>query len=414
MPLDVVLRRALLITLLVVPQAYWLRLSWRLSAKTTRIQRQGLRTVALVAVAAMVAVFSDAIGARFLPTYVSGWIAAPIQLWFFSSTFAFYLTQLLLAIAWCFTRFAGFRLNGASIPGHDDSRRKMLRQTAAVIGGAPFAGGLYGYAYERFQFAVERVDVRLANLPPALDGMRIVQLSDIHAGDLMPIAEIRRAVGITNSLDPHLTVITGDFLTRSGDPLAECIRELGRLHAPLGTWGCNGNHEIYAEAEADAEALFSSNGMRLLRGAAAQIEWNGAKLNLIGIDYQRNLPTDGSMMPALNGAENLVRRDLPNILLSHNPDMFPSAAAAGVELSLAGHTHGGQVNIAIPHADINPARVLTRFIAGLYQLPLRGDRVRQACLYVNRGLGTLGLPARIGARPEITLLTLRSGRTQLS
>ena len=220
---------------------------------------------------------------------------------------------------------------------------------------------------------------------------------------------------MANSLSPHLTVITGDFLTSFGDPLAECIAELSRLKAPLGVWGCNGNHEIYAGAEADAEALFQLNGMRLLRQAAAQLDWNGAGFNLIGIDYQRNFQLTQSAIPTLNGVEALVRRDMPNILLSHNPNTFYQAAALGVELSLAGHTHGGQVNIEIINKSLSPARFMTSFIAGLYHLPMSeaasspgGMPNRLACLYVNRGLGTLGVPARLGAPPEITQLTLRA------
>jgi len=128
-------------------------------------------------------------------------------------------------------------------------------------------------------------------------------------------------------------------------------------------------------------------------------------------------------MPSLQGIEPLVRRDVPNILLSHNPNTFYRAAELGIELSLAGHTHGGQVNIEIVHSSWNPAQFMTRFVAGMYRLPMparrqgQDDVARQsAVLYVNRGLGTLALPARIGATPEITLLTLRSdmgaGRTR--
>lgn len=407
MPVAVVLRRLLLITLLILPQVYWMRFAWRSSKRIRGIQ--GLIRLGVVgAVAGMFAVLYDAIATRFLPASLSQVIAPPVQLWMFSSTFAFYITKVLHGIVWCCTRVSIALRDGDRTPVHDASRRTVMRQAASVVGGMPFVPALYGYAQERFEFAVERVEVRIANLPPALDGMRIAQLSDIHAGDLMPLDEIRRAVAIANRLDPHLTVITGDFLTRAGDPLVECIRELSALRAPLGIWGCNGNHEIYADAEDETESLFAASGMRLLRQAAVPVEWNGAAFNLIGIDYQRNLPTDGSVMPTLNGAEHLVRRDMPNILLSHNPDTFPSAAAAGVELSLAGHTHGGQINFELLHTNINPARVLTRFIIGLYRLPLRDEPSQQACLYVNRGLGTLGLPARIGAKPEITLLTLRS------
>jgi len=407
MPISFLLRRLLLILLLALPQLYWLGFVWRL-VERVRIRRWLVWLLIFSAVGAMVAVLYDAIAAKFLPPSVGAILSPPVQLWIFSSTFVFYFTRVLQVLAWCASRLVELTRRPARQEQIDTSRRNALRQTASVIGGAPFVAAFYGYAHERFRFQIERVELGIANLPAALDGLRIAQLSDIHAGDLMPLHEIGRAVSMTNDLGPHLAVITGDFLTRAGDPLEECIRELSRLKAPLGVWGCNGNHEIYADAEDEAQRLFAANGMSLLRDSATEVKWNGGRLNLIGIDYQHDLPLDRTVLPTLNGAERLVRRDMPNILLSHNPDTFHSAAAAGVELSLAGHTHGGQINLQIRHNALNPARVLTQFIAGLYHLPLRNDSAQPACLYVNRGLGMLGFPARIGVRPEITLLTLRS------
>jgi uncharacterized protein len=404
----VVLRRLLLITLLVLPQVYWLGITWRFGRKVRLIQRWLSRLIVIVAIAAMVAVLYDRIATKFLPSPISHRIAPLIQLWIFSSTFAFFLTKALHCLAWCIARLREQLRKPAQDAAHDASRRAILRQTASIVGGTPFVAALYGYAHERLNVAVESVDVPIADLPAALDGLRIVQLSDIHIGDFMPLHEIGRAVAIANNLNPHLAVITGDFVTSYGDPLAKCIHQLSRLRAQLGTWGCNGNHEIYAGAEDEAESLFAENGMCLLRHSAAQLEWNGSPLNLLGIDYQHSIPISGKTMPTLNGAENLVRRDMPNILLSHNPNTFPSAAAAGVELSLAGHTHGGQVNVEILHTALNPARFLTSFVSGLYSLPLNNGSAQQARLYVNRGLGTLGIPARIGSKPEITLLTLRT------
>ncbi len=124
------------------------------------------------------------------------------------------------------------------------------------------------------------------------------------------------------------------------------------------------------------------------------------------MDYERDVPLTGSILPALPGVESLVRSDMPNILLSHNPNAFSRAAGLGVGLTLAGHTHGGQINVGIGGRSWTPARFATPYIAGLFQLPMRQE-AGPAYLYVNRGLGTLGIPARLGARPEITLLTLR-------
>jgi predicted MPP superfamily phosphohydrolase len=109
----------------------------------------------------------------------------------------------------------------------------------------------------------------------------------------------------------------------------------------------------------------------------------------------------------LQGIEPLISHEHPNILLSHNPNSFHRAAEMGIELSLAGHTHGGQVKVEIVDHTFSPARLITDFVAGLYHLPM-GETGKRAALYVNRGLGTFGVPMRLGVLPEITLLTLRT------
>jgi uncharacterized protein len=253
--------------------------------------------------------------------------------------------------------------------------------------------------------------------PPALDGLRIVHLSDLHIGAFMRRTAIRRAVDLANAAQPDLAVLTGDLITSARDPLEDCVAEVSRLRAPLGVWGCHGNHERWAGVEARAQALFQRSGMHLLRQQCAELSWRGGAINLIGVDDQRERARPGEPSSLLRGIEALVRPDIPNILLSHNPDTFPRAAALGIELSLAGHTHGGQLRVALGGRQWSPARLVTPFVAGLYRLPCgreaRGDgpapRPRQsAFLYVNRGLGTFGLPVRLGVPPEITVLTLRA------
>lgn len=417
-----VIRRIVLITLLILPQRFWLVRGWRL---TSRIGRPAWRLAgqAFLAVGAILMIFvlSDRIFHKFLPATASLWIAPVVQLWVFTSTFAFFCVKAIHVIEWIWSSLHRPGTNAEGTGADDPSRRLFFRYAASLVGALPFLAAVYGYARERLRFEIVRVDVPVSNLPDALNGLRIVQLSDIHIGDFMPRDEIRRAVDMANSLSPHLAVITGDLVTGQGDPLADCVSELSRLSAPLGVWGCNGNHEIYAGAEDTTEALFRTHGMTLLRRNAAQLCWNGEHINLIGIDYQRDVRLTGSVLATLDGVESLVREDMPNILLSHNPNVFYRAADLGIELTLAGHTHGGQINIEIVNHSWSPARFMTNFIAGLYQLPAapklsdtsgKHSSNRQAFLYVNRGLGTLGIPARLGADPEITLLTLRSRGSQ--
>jgi predicted MPP superfamily phosphohydrolase len=299
-------------------------------------------------------------------------------------------------------------------------RRRFVQAATALAGAIPFGAGAYGFLIGRHDYRVHQLDLRVSGLPRELEGLRIAQLSDIHIGSYMAAADVRRAVGMANELKPDLSVITGDFITGPNDPLAACISELARLRAPLGVWGCNGNHEIYADAQEEAAELFAGHGMKLLRQENAEISWRGGRFNLIGVDYQLARSFRGRRTIMLAHTDLLVRRDVPNILLSHNPNSFPRAAELGIELMLTGHTHGGQVRVEILDHRFSPARFLTPYEAGLYKRPLgsasalndaevwnAAPSAPAALVYVNRGLGTIGAPVRLGVPPEISLLTLR-------
>jgi predicted MPP superfamily phosphohydrolase len=344
------------------------------------------------------------------------------RLWLVASFFGFFAIESVGAVEWVTNVVARLLPHSASLTGGFSSSRRTFFQYAAVLaGGFPFLAATYGFAAGRLRYTIVRVDVPVANLPKELEGMRIAQLSDIHIGDYMPPPEIARAVDMANSLQPDISFVTGDFVSSVGDPLDACISELSRLRAPLGVWGCNGNHEIYAGVEDDAERLFREKGMRLLRGSSVVVEHNGGRFNLLGVDYQRDHMVSGERAgpeSMLSEIEHLIRRDMPNVLLSHNPNSFHRAAELGIELSLAGHTHGGQVKFEIVDHSVSPARLISPFVAGLYRLPIPmnghgaaepgiSNGLQKAALYVNRGLGTFGFPVRIGVPPEITLLTLR-------
>jgi len=314
----------------------------------------------------------------------------------------------------------------------DPGRRYFFRAAATAAGAAPFLGAMYGFAGERLNYQVRRIEIPFHNLPAALDGMKIVQISDIHLSGYMSRSQVRRAVDMANDLGGDLAVVTGDLITGTGDSIADCVEEVRRLHAPLGTWGCNGNHEIYARAEDEAAYLYAQAGMKMLRQENAQITFKGASFNLLGVDYKRERTPRGQRQQTLAFGEPLVRRDMPNILLSHNPNTFNRAAELGIELSLAGHTHGGQIQVEILDHRLSPARFITDYIAGLYERPLFAPAVNEraaanasvtrafspslfastsvpmAHIYVNRGLGTVGAPVRLGVPPEISLIVLRT------
>jgi predicted MPP superfamily phosphohydrolase len=394
-------------------QAFWFVWAWRaigvVAWPVPRVLLQGLWGVAALVV---LAAGLDLLGVRVIPRQAAKpWGRAVARIWLIASCIGFLAVTVVGGIEWL-SRPVMAVLPAVQQARIEPARRAVFRYATYLAGGLPLLAAAYGATAGRRRYRVVTVEVPISGLPPSLEGLRIVHLSDLHIGDFTPRAAIRRAVDRANTVKPDLAVLTGDLITSERDPLEDCIAELSRLQAPLGVWGCHGNHERWSGVEARAQALFQRHGMHLLRQQAVALSWRGGAINLIGVDDQR--AREPSAM--LCGVERLVRRDMPNILLSHNPDTFPRAAALGIELSLAGHTHGGQIRFALGGRQWSPASLVTPFVAGLYRLPFgsegRGDGVTShprtsACLYVNRGLGTFGLPVRLGVPPEITVLTLR-------
>jgi uncharacterized protein len=427
------------LSLAFLSQRYWFALSWRFVGRIhSRALRNGLHSVLLVLLAAIAILALVGVERNMRGAISRGsWVTAFFGYWLSSSIVSYLLIKAIVGADWIWrhlrrTFSASPQVSGAATASVvarseriDYSRRHVVQAAGFLAGAVPFVSFAYGFVSERFHFETRQVEIPVANLPAALDGMRITQLSDIHIGSYMPVAQVRRAVRMANELGGDLTVVTGDFLTIRTDPLEDCISELSRLRAPLGVWGCNGNHEIYARAEAETAVLFRRFGMRLLRHENVEVQWQGSAFNLIGVDYQYQPENDRERPPMMPGVERLVRRDVPNILLSHNPNTFPRAAELGIELSLAGHTHGGQVRVEILDHQWSPAQFFTPYVAGHYQRPLHTNALLVekeiaalppssnpgpyglGAIYVNRGLGTIGAPVRLGVPPEITLITLR-------
>jgi len=423
-----------ILTVLFLSQRFWYRGLWRVTSNWGRVWlRVGVRVLYLAGLIGIILNVADSLrqdNGRILPR--SGFTAFA-GLWFASALAAYVCVKLVHALEWAWHRMhEAVPAHLPKLAGHttalqdfvpDPSRRTFFRTASVVAGAAPFLGVMYGYAAERLRYEVRRIEIPLPNLPSELDGMSIVQISDIHLSSYMSLESVRRAVDMANDVGADLAVVTGDLITGVHDSVYDCVQEVRRLYAPLGVYGCNGNHEIYARAEDLAERYYAQAGMKMLRGQNALISYKGAQLNLLGVDYQRERMPSGRKMQMLSNIEPLIRRDMPNILLSHNPNSFNRAAELGVELSLAGHTHGGQVQVEILDVSLSPARFITDYIAGLYHRPLlMPDRPRRmgetiklmpnapkglAALYVNRGLGTVGAPVRLGAPPEISHIVLR-------
>ncbi len=307
-----------------------------------------------------------------LPVY---WLRAGALAWAFSSVCAFFVVLL-----W------------RRMPDFDPARRGFIRAAGAAAVAAPFGVLGFGMFIQRSAFRVREVEIPVANLPPDLNGLRIAHLSDIHMSPFLTEAELARAVGLANELKPHLAVITGDLVTSEGDPLEACLRQLARLKSDAGRVGCLGNHEIYAKCQNAAERIGRQVGIDFLRMRNRQFRFGNAVLNVAGVDWQRP-------PRMLSGTAGLLVPAATNIMLSHNPNAFDAAAEQGWDVVLSGHTHGGQITVEILDQGVNPARFFTDYVYGLY-------RKGPSSIYVTRGIGTVGLPARIGAPPEVALIRL--------
>jgi predicted MPP superfamily phosphohydrolase len=278
----------------------------------------------------------------------------------------------------------------------EPARRKLLEVASNAALAAPVAFVGYGTFIERTNFHVREIDVPVANLGPGLEGLRILQLSDIHMGAFLSERELAKIVDASKEHRAHLAVVTGDLISLEGDPLDACIRQLARIKTDAGAFGCMGNHERYALAEDYCQEAAARVGIRFLRKEAEILHFGGSALNLAGVDHQSRY----GGRKYLVAVDNLKQPDSFNLLLSHNPDVLPVAAQQGWDLMLSGHTHGGQINVEILDQAITPGRFLTPYIYGKYQM-------QNTAAYVTRGIGTVGIPARIGAPPEITVIRLR-------
>jgi predicted MPP superfamily phosphohydrolase len=272
--------------------------------------------------------------------------------------------------------------------------------SAFLIGGS---SSLYGALKGRHDYGIEELAVKIPGLGRGFDGFSIVQLSDVHIGAFVGDAELRIAEELIRRARPDLVVLTGDLLDNDAR-LAEQLGRFVRRVAPLARHGAvaiAGNHDYFAGVEQVEGAIVAAGG-RMLRNDALLVGDAGAGFTLLGVDdvWARRQGGGPDLDRALRGLPRLSGRvapalDLPRVLLCHNPSFF-AEAAGHVALQPSGHTHGGQVNLGIRPADyLLPGG----WVAGRYDL-------NGSALYVNRGFGTVGPPARLGAPPEVTRLVL--------
>lgn len=256
--------------------------------------------------------------------------------------------------------------------------------------------GLWGYAGTR-RLVVRPLDVSFPDLPRGLEGMRIVQLSDLHVGPHTSRRHLTRIVEAVRSAQPDLIALTGDQVddyARDVEPLG---RALGGLSAPLGVVAIAGNHDVYAGWEPVRRGM-EGLGWRVLVNEAVALERDGARFWLAGTgDPAGGQPGDSPVAPDVARTLAAVPPDAFTIALAHNPALWPQLADRGVGLTLSGHTHHGQ--LSIPRLGWSVASAFLDLAMGAY-------RQGRSVLYINPGTNFWGIPFRIGALPEVTVVTL--------
>lgn len=282
----------------------------------------------------------------------------------------------------------------------DPARRLFLARSLALVAGAAAAGTVgYGLVTELRGPVVKRVSVPLARLSPEMDGFRVAVVSDIHLGPILQRGFAERVVDEINRQNPDLITIVGDLVDGSVAQLGPAVQPLRHLSAPHGAYFVTGNHEYFSGVTEWVDEV-RSLGVHPLRNEHQEIiGGRSSALILAGVNDATGADVSAREAPNYDAALRGSDPANPVLLLAHQPIQVREAAKRGVDLQLSGHTHGGQM-WPVQYA----AKAQQGYLSGL-------ARVDKTWLYVTNGAGAWGPPVRVGAKPDITIVTLRATRT---
>lgn len=310
-------------------------------------------------------------------------------------------------------RFLWYKLlpGTSTSSGETLDRANFLSQLGLIVAAVPFAGVLYGVTKGRRSFNVSRTTIRSNSLPEAFNGLRIVQISDMHLGSYGDdLSIVQRGVDLINAEEPDLILFTGDMVNDYAEEAERFISVLAELQARVGKFSILGNHDYSDYVQWDSPQAKAANlarlksihgemGFRLLLDEHLPIEREGQRIALLGVqNWGRRFQQYGDLGKAMRGTDVFPYR----ILMSHDPTHWEEQVlGTGVDLTLSGHTHGAQLGVKINGEVYSPAQWVYKHWAGLYT-----EATQQ--LYVNRGFGFIGFPGRVGMPPEITVLDLHT------
>lgn len=295
--------------------------------------------------------------------------------------------------------------------GEGISRSVFLSWVGIVAGGGLYGSLVWGFG-NKYRYQVKRIKLNYASLPQAFKGLKIVHISDIHVGSFDNKAAVLKGVDKILNEKPDLILFTGDLVNNTADEMEDYMDVFNRLQAPLGVYATLGNHdygdyitwdgpEKKTENMERLKQVYRSMGWRLLLNEHIPIIKGEEKIALLGVENwssKARFPKYGNLQKAFQGTEEYQFR----ILMSHDPSHWKAEVLdsyKGIDLMLAGHTHGMQFGVEIPGFKWSPVQYVYKEWAGLYENEAQK-------LYVNRGFGFIGYPGRVGILPEITVLEL--------
>ncbi len=293
------------------------------------------------------------------------------------------------------------------------SRSEFIARAGLVAGAAPFILLTRGISSGAYKYQVRRVNLILPNLPEAFDGIKMLQISDVHCGSFYDRDAVYRGIRMIKEQKAHIVTFTGDFVNNRTNEADEWAEMFSEIKAPMGVFSILGNHdygdyvtdwESPAEKQKNLEDLYAIHknmGWNLLRNEHVILEKENKRLAILGVE---NWGDRGRFQKF--GDLDMAKKGMPDvpvkILLSHDPSHFDTIVQPkhkDIDLTLSGHTHGFQFGVEMGHIRWSPSQYIYKHWADLYLL-------EKQMLYVNRGFGFLGYPGRVGILPEITVFTL--------
>jgi predicted MPP superfamily phosphohydrolase len=303
-------------------------------------------------------------------------------------------------------------LSNKGAEGFSPSRKKFIAQLSLAIAAIPFASFVYGITKGKYNFEIKNIPLGFNDLPKAFDGLKIVQISDIHVGSFDDPSEVARGIEMVNNLNPDVILFTGDLVNNRASEMASYVHLFSELKAKHGKFSVLGNHDYgdyvpfsgAEEKEKNLMDLFSFHkemGFELLNNEHRKLEIDGQSIVIAGVENW-GLPPFPQYGDIHKTFENISDEDFV-VLMSHDPSHWDAEIIPHkkhVHLTLSGHTHGMQFGVDIPGFKWSPVKYRYPRWSGLYS-----DNNQH--LYVNKGFGFIGFPGRVGMWPEITLFELR-------